>query len=383
MKLQDARVLILGMDGYLGWSLYCYLRDKVHSVTGLDNFSRRRHVHEIGSESLFPLPSETGVDSRPIHQHDLVYNPLKVQQFIESFHPTTIIHFAEQPSAPFSMRNSNSAAVTQRNNVVGSLNLLWMLREHPHIHLVKLGTMGEYSDWIYKNNVEIPEANRIEVQYQNTDITIPTPRWAGSFYHWSKVFDSFNLEFACRLWGLSATDLNQGVVYGTRILGMADNELTRFDYDSYFGTVVNRFIVQSISDYTPLTVYGSGKQTRGYININDTMRAISLAIQNPPPEGTCKIVNQLTEVFSVNEIALMVQQLTGCEIESIDNPRLENEEHTYNPTFNKLEEWGLSDPFKMEQMLHFMVEDVKPFASRILMDVIAPETKWTGKYYAS
>jgi len=381
MELTKARVLILGMDGYLGWALYCYLRNKVNIVNGLDNFSRRRHVHEIGSESLFPLPAETGQECRPIYTHDLVYNPAKVHKFIEEFNPTTIIHFAEQPSAPFSMRNSSSAAITQRNNVVGSLNLLWMLREHPHIHLVKLGTMGEYSDWIYKNNVEIPEANRIEVQYQDTDITIPTPRWAGSFYHWSKVFDSFNLEFACRLWGLSATDLNQGVVYGTRILGMADNELTRFDYDNYFGTVVNRFIVQSLTDI-PLTVYGSGNQTRGYININDTMRAISLAIQNPPPKSTCRIVNQLTEVFSVNEIALMVQQLTGCAIESIDNPRLENEEHTYNPTFNKLEEWGLSDPHKMEQMLPSMLEDVKPFSSRILRDVIAPETKWTGRYYA-
>jgi UDP-sulfoquinovose synthase len=380
MDLNNARVLILGMDGYLGWALYCHLRHKANAVAGLDNFSRRRHVNEIGSDSLFPLPPEKGLKCRPIHLHDLMFNPFKVQQFIESFQPTTIVHFAEQPSAPFSMRNRNSAAITQRNNVVGSLNLLWMLRKHPRIHLVKLGTMGEYSDWIYKNNVEIPEANRICVNYQNTEITIPTPRWAGSFYHWSKVFDSFNLEFACRLWGLSATDLNQGVVYGTRILDMADNELTRFDYDSYFGTVVNRFIVQSLID-VPLTVYGSGEQTRGYININDTMRAISLAIQNPPPKGTCKIVNQLTEVFSVNQIALMVQQLTGCKILSIDNPRTENEEHTYNPTFDQLAKWGLSDLFKMEQMLPSMLRDVEKHANHINPEVITPKTKWTGVHF--
>jgi len=373
MELQKARVLILGMDGYLGWALYCYLRDKVEEIIGIDNYSRRQFVESIGSDSLFPL-----CEDRRIHSFDLVKHPDIIEDRIEVFKPTTIIHFAEQPSAPFSMMDRETSVNTQHNNVIGTLNLLWILREHPHIHLVKLGTMGEYSDWIYKNNVEIPESNRIEVQYQGTDIIIPTPRWTGSFYHWSKIFDSFNMEYACRLWGLSATDLNQGVVYGTRILGMADNELTRFDYDSYFGTVVNRFIVQAIVN-EPLTVYGSGNQTRGYININDTMRAIGSAIQNPPPRACCRIINQLTEVFSVNEIALMVQQLTGCTIESIDNPRCENEKHTYNPTFEKLKKWGLSDPYKMKDMLATMLEDVEKHKRQINRDVIAPQTQWTER----
>lgn len=371
MELQKARVLILGMDGYLGWSLYVYLRDKVEKVIGIDNYSRRMYVRDIGSESLFPL-----CDDRHTYICDLAKNPESVQNRIETFKPTTIIHFAEQPSAPFSMLDRESAAATQQNNIIGTLNLLWILRKHPHIHLVKLGTMGEYSDWIYKNDVEIPEANRIVIQYQNEEITIPTPRWAGSFYHWSKVFDSFNMEFACRLWRLSVTDLNQGVVYGTRIENMKDNELTRFDYDSYFGTVVNRFIIQALIDI-PLTVYGSGKQTRGYININDTMKAIGFAIQNPPPRSCCRIVNQLTEVFSVNDIALMVQELTDCGIESIDNPRCENEEHTYNPTFAKLKKWGLSDPYKMKDMLSTMLEDVEKHKERIKPEVIQPQTKWT------
>lgn len=379
MKLQDARVMILGMDGYLGWALYCYLRNKVSAVTGLDNYSRRRHVEEVGSESLFPLPPDSGMDARPIYFHDLVYNPIRVEERIRAFNPTTIIHFAEQPSAPFSMRNREDSAATQRNNIIGTLNLLWLLRSNPNIHLVKLGTMGEYSDWIYENNVEIPEVNRITVQYQDTDIQIPVPRWAGSFYHWSKVFDSFNLEFACRLWGLSATDLNQGVVYGTRILEMDNNELTRFDYDSYFGTIVNRFITQSVSKL-PLTVYGSGKQIRGYININDSMRAIGFAIQNPPLPSNCRIINQITEVFSVNKIALMVQQLTGCDIQSVRNPRKENEEHTYNPTFSKLRKWGLDNPYKMEKMLPSMLADVEKFSERINPEVIQPQTEWAGVY---
>lgn len=379
MELKKARVFILGMDGYLGWSLYCHLRDKVEAVAGMDNYSRRRWVSSIGSESLFPLPPNFASEARPILQQHLVYSPNNVEQFIAEFRPTTIIHFAEQPSAPYSMKNREYAAMTQHNNVIGTMNLLWMLRGNPKIHLIKLGTMGEYGDWIYSHDVEIPESNRIDVRYQGESISIPTPRWAGSFYHWSKVFDSFNLEFACRLWGLRATDLNQGVVYGTRIKGMEDHELTRFDYDSYFGTVVNRFIVQAIAG-VPLTVYGKGGQTRGFLNINDTMNAVTLALQNPPNAHECCVVNQLTEVFSVADIAQMVQEETGCEIATIENPRAEAEEHLYTPKFRQLKNWGMEKPHKMRSMLPEMLADVEKYKDRIRKDVIQPETRWKGVY---
>jgi UDP-sulfoquinovose synthase len=382
MNPQDFRILILGADGYLGWALYQYFSSKGYLVRGLDDFSRRRLVKMAGSDSLFPKGMADTLDSVCIGSGEYL------KAIISGFNPTTIVHFAEQPSAPWSMRDLKACSETQTKNIASTLEVLWCMKEIcPDAHLIKLGTMGEYGDWIY-DGVPIPESNRIPIciyepgkhdlpddQSFSDIIDIPTPRYTGSFYHWSKVFDSQNIDFACRIWGLRATDLNQGVVYGTRYPGMDVENRTRFDYDSYFGTVVNRFIVQAIADI-PLTVYGVGGQTRGFIHISDVLRAIELVMNNPPESSEFRVVNQLTEVFSIVEIAAMVAKITKCDFASVSNPRKEKEEHTYLPVHERLKNWGLTDYTKMEDAIPEMVEDVEKYKDRIVKEVIMPETTW-------
>jgi UDP-sulfoquinovose synthase len=372
------RILILGADGYLGWTLYQYLGAK-HEVKGVDNGLRRMLVKEVGSDSLLPI---SDLEERDLHQFDISEwrahdHPLEL--ICREFQPEVIVHFAEQPSAPYSMRGRTQAHLTQQNNVIGTLNLLFVMREVcPEAHLIKLGTMGEYGDTIYGIN-KIPESSRMVIWPLHTvtdkraEMKIPTPKWAGSLYHWSKVFDSYNIDFACKLWGLRATDLNQGIVYSTGLPGQ--KESTRFDYDECFGTLVNRFIVQALCDI-PLTVYGAGKQTRGFIYLGDSMRAIELVVDHPPKAGELNVINQLTEVKSVLEIAHMVQEISGCAIESRDNPRVEKESHPYNPIYEKLKGWGLTKPVKMEDELPNMLVDVAKHIDKVKLDVVEPKTQW-------
>ncbi len=376
--MSHAKVLILGADGYIGFSLWQFLKARGYEVMGADNFSRRKLVEEVGSDSLIPIDSVPARMAAGIANINIcTYTDLlKLHSF---FKPDVIIHLAEQPSAPYSMRGVQECVYeTQVNNIAGTQCVLWYMKQmNPEAHLIKLGTMGEYSDWIYKG-FPIPEDPRVSAMLmeggqEHVYTEIPTPRSAGSFYHWSKIFDSNNIEFACKIWGLRATDLNQGVVYGTRVDDLQFR--SRFDYDSYFGTIVNRFVTQAVAGI-PLTVYGAGGQTRGFININDTMRAIELVIENPPADGEFRMVNQLTEVFSVNEIASMVAYHTNCKVDRIENPRIEQEEHLYNPKCNKLREWGLTDPRRMISVLPEMVEDVSLFYGNIRTEVIQPQTRW-------
>jgi len=376
------KVLILGADGYLGWSLYIHLQSKGCEVSGVDNYSRRQFVNFCGSESLVPIPSIP--DRQKLIPWQNVCTHGCLHRTIAEFEPDVIIHLAEQPSAPFSMTNVLQAAETQANNILGTMQLIWAVREiNPKIHIIKLGTMGEYSDWIYKSS-PIPESTTMPILRmdhnldQNYFLDIPTPKFSGSFYHMSKIFDSYNIEFACKMWGLRATDINQGVVYGSKIEAMDKNNRTRFDYDSYFGTAVNRFIVQAIQGL-PLTVYGKGGQTRGYININDVMRAIELVIENPAQPGELQIVNQLTEVFRVEEIAELVASTVECSIGHVENPRVEKEQHSYKPVYQKLYNWGLTEPRLMKDVLPGMVEDIRQFKDRINVEVILPKTKWREK----
>lgn len=365
------RILVAGADGYLGWNLMNYLPMFGHEVVGIDNGLRRLLVEDVGSESLFPLrdPQERG-----LILCDIALSPATFRSVVAELRPDAIVHLAEIPSAPFSMLDRWGAAMSQINNIGGTLHLLWTLKEFPDIHLVKLGTMGEYSDWIYEN-VPIPEESRVEARIRGVDVEIPTPKWTGSFYHWSKIYDSYNIEFACRLWGLRATDLNQGVVFGTRIGELSDDNLSRFDYDDVFGTVVNRFVAQAVVGH-PLTVYGEGGQTRGYIALRDSMDAIRRVCENPPSAGEFRVINQLTQVLSVREIAELVSSLTGVDIMHIENPRKEAEAHNYVPTFKKLKKLGLSDPLMVADALPSMIKDVKQFRGRVDERVIAPRHDW-------
>ena len=284
------RILVLGGDGYLGWPTALHLSEAGHEVAVADNFIRRHYDNELGVESLVPIePLQTRIavweeltgKKIGLYVGDLT-DAIFTYHIIRDFEPEAVVHFAEQRAAPYSMIDRAHAVYTQQNNVVGNLNLLFAIAEtNPDIHLVKLGTMGEYGT----PNIDIEEG-WLNLEHNGRTDRVLFPKRPGSFYHLSKVHDSHNIEFACRIWNLRATDLNQGVVYGQQTPETARDErlATRFDYDAVFGTVLNRFAIQAVIGH-PLTVYGAGGQTRGMIDIRDTVRCIQLACENPANRG--------------------------------------------------------------------------------------------------
>jgi UDP-sulfoquinovose synthase len=349
------RILILGSNGYLGNALIHYL-DKKHEVYGCDNGLRDR----LAPESLTPVkphPQTKNID---------ICNYGKLRDYILEIRPEAIVHLAEIPSAPFSMKSPKDSAFTQQNNIVGSLNVLWAIKEvDPTIHLVKLGTAGEYPDWLYPPNIQVPEGARIYVGRDGAKWKIPTPRYGGSFYHMSKLHDSNNCDYANRIWGLKITDINQAPVYG-HVDG------TRFDYDEEFGTVVNRFVAQALAGY-PLTVYGEGRQTRGYIHIKNSLEAIELVLKNPPEDF--RIIHQLTETKSINDIAELVQKHTGCQIDHIENPRAENPSNEFDFEMQWLSDNGLK-PIYMKQAIAQFINEIRPYQKKINKRLFEPKIKW-------
>jgi len=380
------RVLILGGDGYLGWPTAMRFSGKGHEVAVVDNFARRRWVEEVGGDSLTPIVSlderieawrEVSGKRITSYVGDLAEDTLAADVVID-FQPDTIIHYGEQPSAPWSMRSVDHAVTTQQNNVVGSLKLLWAMRDHaPTAHLIKLGTMGEYGT----PNIDIEEGF-IEITHNGRTDVLPFPKMPGSLYHLSKVHDSHNIHFTCRVWGLRATDLNQGVVYGieTPEAKLDERLLTRFDYDEAFGTALNRFCVQAVVG-RPLTVYGAGGQTRGFLNIVDTLQCVELTANNPAGAGEYRVFNQFTETFTVAELAEKVKH-AGAElgievtIDNVQNPRLEAEEHYYNPVHTKLPSLGLQPTLLSENLIESTLGVIQRYRDRVISDVIAPSTQW-------
>jgi UDP-sulfoquinovose synthase len=380
------RVLILGGDGYLGWPTAMRFSGKGHEVAVVDNFARRRWVEEMGGDSLTPIVSlderieawrEVSGKRITSYVGDLAEDTLAADVVID-FQPDTIIHYGEQPSAPWSMRSVDHAVATQQNNVVGSLKLLWAMRDHaPNAHLIKLGTMGEYGT----PNIDIEEGF-IEITHNGRTDVLPFPKMPGSLYHLSKVHDSHNIHFACRVWGLRATDLNQGVVYGieTPEAKLDERLLTRFDYDEAFGTALNRFCVQAVVG-RPLTVYGVGGQTRGFLNIVDTLQCVELTANNPAGAGEYRVFNQFTETFTVAGLAEKVKH-AGAEvgitvtIDNLQNPRFELEEHYYNPVHTKLPSLGLEPTLLSENLIESTLGVIQRYRDRVISDVIAPSTQW-------
>ncbi len=380
------KVLILGGDGYLGWPTAMHLAQAGHDVAVADNLLRRNMATELGTNSLTPIqPLQdrvtvfkelTGNEVRPFFG-DLI-DAQFVDEVFSEVRPDSVIHYGEQPSAPYSMIDRRHAVATQRNNVEGNLNVLYAMRDlTPQAHLVKLGTMGEYGT----PNIDIEEGF-IEIEHKGRKDTLPFPKLPGSMYHLSKVHDSHNIHFACRIWGLAATDLNQGVVYGIRTEETALDErvCTRFDYDEVFGTVLNRFCVQAVVGH-PLTVYGKGGQTRGFLNIIDTLQCVRLAVENPAAGGEFRVFNQFTEQFSVNELAEIVRRVGGgmginVSVESVPGPRIEAEEHYYNAAHTKLVELGLHAHPLTDDVVIRMIETVARYKDRILVGPIAPKTRW-------
>lgn len=386
-SLPPMRILILGGDGYLGWPTAMRFSAHGHDVSIVDNFSRRRWHTENSTDSLTPILS---LDERIAAWRE-VSGGKEIRSFVGSMEdgdfvdrvidgtlPEAIVHYAEQPSAPYSMRSREAAVETQYTNVIGTLNLLFAMRDKvPDCHLVKLGTMGEYGT----PNIDIEEGF-IEIEHKGRKDVLPYPKLPGSLYHLSKVHDSHNLHFACRIWGLRATDLNQGVVYGIETDESAADErlLTRFDYDQYFGTVLNRFCVQAVIGH-PLTVYGEGGQTRGFLNIRDTLQCVELAVSNPANLGEFRVFNQFTEQFSVAELAELVKRSAavldiGVEIKNFPNPRVEAESHYYNAVNTKLHDLGLEPHLLGEELVHSVLGVIERYRGRVIDSAILPTTHW-------
>jgi UDP-sulfoquinovose synthase len=379
-------IAVFGGDGYCGWATALYLSKKGHSVAIIDNFARRQWDYELGVQTLTPI--------QPLSERLKVWQELTghaielfvgdvadydfVHSTLETFEPDALVHFAEQRSAPYSMIDRKHAVFTQVNNVVGTLNVLFAIRElQPDCHLIKLGTMGEYGT----PNIDIEEGY-LTVEHNGRRDIVPYPKQPGSFYHLSKVHDSHNIMFACKIWGLRATDLNQGVVYGTVTDEVSLNEalINRFDYDEVFGTVLNRFCAQAAIEY-PLTVYGKGGQTRGFLDIRDTVRCIELACVTPAKPGECRVFNQFTEQFSVLELARMVQTAgrrlgLTVEIEHLPDPRVESEEHYYNAKHSKLIDLGLKPHLLSESLLDSLMNIAVRYRSRIDVSMFLPQINW-------
>jgi UDP-sulfoquinovose synthase len=380
------KVLVIGGDGYCGWATALYLSEKGYEVGILDSLIRRHWDAELQIETLTPIA--------PIQRRLECWQQLSGRQIplwvgditnydflsgaLKEFAPDSIVHFGEQRSAPFSMIDREHAVLTQTNNVVGTLNLLYAIHDLlPDCHLVKLGTMGEYGT----PNIDIEEGY-LTIEHNGRKDTLPYPKQPGSFYHLSKVHDSHNIHFACKVWGIRATDLNQGVVYGvlTEETGRDEVLINRLDYDGIYGTALNRFCVQAAIGH-PLTVYGNGSQTRGFLDIRDTVRCVELAIANPAQRGEFRVFNQFTEQFSVQDLAQKVQQASltmglKVEIENIPNPRIETENHYFNAKNTNLLDLGLQPHLLSDSLLDSLLNFAVKYQHRVDRGQIMPKVSW-------
>jgi len=381
------KVLVCGMDGYIGWALALHQLALGNEVTGIDNYSRRKNVEEVGSWSAIPiLPMKKRMenlkndfgDKINFYEGDMT-DPNFTNDVVKKFQPDGIVHLAEQPSAPFSMIDQSHTVNTQQNNVVGTLNLLHAIKNFvPKAHLVKLGTMGEYGT----PDFDIAEGF-FEVEFRGKKMTIPYPRLAGSWYHWSKVHDSNNIMFACKLWGLKSTDIMQGVVYGTRTKEITEeNYYTRFDFDEIFGTAINRFCAQAAIGY-PLSPYGKGHQIRGFLALTDSIQCISLLLDNPPEAEEYRVINQFDEQYKISELADRVQKIGNkkgldVEIKNVENPRVELEEHYYKADHEKLKKIGFKPTQHIDDEIFLMLDDLIVHKDRIneKREAIRKVLKW-------
>ena len=380
------RILILGGDGYLGWPTAMSFAAKGHDVFVIDNYLRRNIAQQTQSEALIPTPN--------LHDRAAIFQSVSdyqirvkigdatdfrtMSQIFEEFQPEAVVHYAEQPSAPYSMMGFDEAKLTLNNNLNVTFNLIMAVLEHvPDCHIIKLGTMGEYGT----PNIDIEEG-WIEIEHKGRSDKFLFPRQAGSLYHTTKVLDTDLLWFYVRTYGIRVTDLMQGPVYGlsTNESDQDDRLLPNFHYDDIFGTVVNRFLVQAVAG-VPLTVYGKGGQIRGYLNLLDTLQCVNLAMLNPAKNGELRILNQFTETFSVNELANKIQHAgkavgLNVQIKSIENPRKEAEDHYYNPTHSGLLDLGLQPHLMTEDVLASMLETAIRYKDGIDARKIMPRIQW-------
>jgi UDP-sulfoquinovose synthase len=382
------RILILGGDGYLGWPTAMHFAARGHDVHVVDNYLRRTLALQTRSEALVEAPDleRRAEVFEAVSGHRVgvtvadCTDDRGLERIVGEFGPDTVVHYAEQPSAPYSMRGFDEARTTLTNNLEVTFNLIWaVLEQAPHAHIVKLGTMGEYGT----PNIDIEEGY-IDIEHKGRSDRFLFPRAAGSLYHTTKVLDTDLLYFYVRLYGLAVTDLMQGPVYGlaTPEADVDERLMPNFHYDDLFGTLVNRFVTQAVAG-VPLTVYGQGGQTRGYLNLNDTLQCVDLAAQNPAQAGELRIFNQLTETFSVNALAEHVQRVgnelgLNVSIQPIENPRKEAEEHYYNPTYSGLRELGLVPHYLTDEVMTSLLRRIQRYAARIDRSKIHPRVRWSA-----
>lgn len=385
------RVFIAGIDGYLGFPLAIYLSARGHEVAGADLLLRREWVAEVGGLSALPIASRedrlSAYQAAFGRELDFRVGDLTdygfVKGFFQEFQPQAVVHLGQMPSAPYSMIDQAHCVWTQRNNVVNNLNILWAIKEAaPAAHLIKLGTMGEYGT----PALDIPEGF-FEVEFRGRQDRLPFPRQAGSWYHQSKVHDSHNTLFASKIWGIRATDIMQGVVFGARIEAMGDDLRlrTRLDFDQCFGTAINRFCCQAVIGH-PLTLFGLGKQTRGFLPLADAMTCLGLALENPPQAGEYRVFNQFENAYSISELAFLVKVVAAdiglpVEIRRYDNPRMEMEDHYYNPDRQHLLDLGYQPTRDIKSVIKAMLLDLLEHRERIEAhaDALIPDIRWDGE----
>ena len=390
------RVIVAGVDGYLGFPLALHLLARGHEVIGIDNLSRRKRVREIGSQSATPIYS-------PFERFMALYEEFpefkwrimdlrdyeEVDYTFSKYKPDAVVHLGEIPAAPYSMIDVEHCNETMINNIVGTNNILYAMHKHaPDCHMVKLGTMGEYGT----PNIDIPEGF-FDIEYRGRKDRLPFPRQPGSWYHLTKVHDTFNIIFACKIWGLRSTDIMQGVVHGVVTQDMMKHGgclekmldprlITRFDFDEVWGTALNRFCAQAVIGHD-LTPYGKGGQTRGYIALRDSIQCMTIAVENPPEEGIYRTFNQFDECYSVNELAEHVVDISGefgidAKVWNIPNPRVEAEEHYYNPDHDQLRELGFKPTNTLDDELRITIPKLMEYKDRIeaKRDRIMPTVNW-------
>jgi len=380
------RVMIVGGDGYCGWATSLHLSARGYKVAIVDNLCRRSFDDQLGLNSLTPI---VGIHERVRTWGELTGNDIELMvgdvtdyeflgESFKSFEPEAIVHFGEQRSAPYSMLDRSRAVFTQYNNVIGTINCLYAIKEFaPDCHLVKLGTMGEYGT----PNIDIEEGY-ITIEHNGRTDTLPYPKQGGSFYHLSKVHDSHNIHFAAKAWNIACTDLNQGVVYGisTEETMIDERLINRLDYDSVFGTALNRFVIQAAVGH-PMTVYGKGGQTRGFLDIRDTVQCLQIAIDNPASKGEMRVFNQFTEQFSVNELAEIITKAApkvglSPEVINVPNPRTELEEHYYNAKNTNLKDLGMQPHLLGDNIIETLLQYAVQYKDRCDKTLIMPSVSW-------
>jgi UDP-sulfoquinovose synthase len=380
------KIIVAGGDGFCGWPTALYLSKQGHDVSIIDSMIRRKWDDELGANSLTPIAS---LEERVGRWYEITGKRLKtyvgdlmhfdfLKEVFRQELPDAFVHFAEQRSAPYSMIDREHAVFTQTNNVVGTLNVIYAVKELvPDCHIIKLGTMGEYG----QPNIDIEEGY-IKISHNGREDILPYPKQPGSMYHLSKVHDSHNLMFAAKNWGLRVTDLNQGIVYGlhTEETKLDPKLINRLDYDGVFGTALNRFLIQAAVGHD-LTVYGAGGQIRGFLNIKDTVRCIEIAANHPADNGEFRVFNQFTEEFSVLDLAVKVKRVAEQEgilssLVHLENPRKEKEKHYFHAVNTKLVDLGLEPNLLTDDVLREILLTVLEQKSRVIKEKILPVVKW-------